>query len=68
MRTLRISATILQRFGDTHHATVFAARERHPGDFPALACLPAVDRPIALDEYRLHQQTWAFLVSRTPVA
>lgn len=47
-----ISATILDRFSNTHHATVIRAAVKSPGDWPSLAGLTERDQLEALDEGR----------------
>lgn len=62
------SEEFLRCFEPTHDITVIRAQDRNHAAYKELEFLPVEQRQLALNEFRLSGQQWAFLKSRAPYA
>ena len=56
-----VTERLVERFQDSHSASVISTRPRHPERYNQLSFLPKEDRELAVNELRAGQQSWLFL-------
>ena len=58
-----LTSLLLSRFRETHHATIVTAVDRNADDYPQIRLTEPESRQLAVSEFRVNGQQWAFLKS-----
>ncbi len=59
-----ITPIIQERFQDSHDITMIDSTDRNPADYPQIDFLTPEQQRVAVDEFRLGTQQWAFMTPR----
>ena len=61
-----LTSLLLSRFHETHRATIVTALDRDANDYPQIRFTKPESRQLAVSEFRVNGQQWAFLKSIWP--